>query len=175
MNARRIARSRGFTIIELMTVLVVTAILLSLAVPAFVDLLARRKMEGQVNEFVADLQYARSEAVQRNRNVLLLTGGAGTCYAIAAWTTGTGTCDCAATPVCTGGPTPLKTVQLASGVTVTNGTSFDFEPVRGSLQSAAITTATLVRGAWQVNAVIPAYGRISACSPSGSLRGYPTC
>jgi type IV fimbrial biogenesis protein FimT len=168
------ACQRGFTIVELMTVLVITGILLGLAVPAFVDLLARRKMEGQVSEFVADLQYARGEAVQRNRNVVLLTGGAGVCYTVAA-SAAAGSCDCTATPACTGGPTALKTVQFVSGVTVTNAVSFDFEPVRGSLQSATDTTATLNRGTWQVTASVPAYGRVSACSPSGSLRGFTPC
>jgi prepilin-type N-terminal cleavage/methylation domain-containing protein len=175
VTVMKLKRQDGFTIIELMVVVVIAAILLTLAAPSFNDMLQRRRMEGQVSELVTDLQYARSEAVQRNRNVVLVTGGAGTCYTIAAWSTGVGSCDCTASPACTGGPTALKTVTLTNSVTVTNGISFDFEPVRGSLQSATDTTATVTLGSWQVNAVVPAHGRVSSCSPSGSLRGYTSC
>ena len=177
MTARLHRPSRGFTLVELLIVVAIAAILLTLAAPAFNDMLARQRMEGQVNEFVTDLQYARSESVHRNRNVVLLTGGAGTCYVIAA-SSAAGSCNCTVTnpaTACTGGPSAIKTVQLSGGVTVTNATSFDFEPVRGSLQSGVDATATLTLGTWSVNAVVPAYGRVSACSPSASLRGFPSC
>jgi len=156
----------GFTMIELMTVMVIAGILLVMAAPAFNDLLQRRRLEGQANELAIDLGYAKSEAVARNRNVALFTGGGGTCYTIAAWTTGTGSCDCTtAFPSCTGGPVGLKTVTLTNAVTVTDGLTFDFEPVRGALQSSTTTTATVTLGSRNLAISVTGYGRVTPFNP----------
>jgi type IV fimbrial biogenesis protein FimT len=152
---------RGFTVIELMTVVVIAGVLLTIALPSFNDMLARRRLEGQANELVTDLSYAKSEAVQRNRNVAVFTGGGGTCYTIAMWTTGTGSCDCAATPRCTGGPVELKTVTLGNSVAVTNGVTFDFEPVRGGLQPATAASAAVSLGPRTYAVSVTAYGRVT--------------
>ncbi len=58
-------RHRGFTVIELMIVLVVTAILLALATPNLRGVLERNQLLGQANEMAAALTLARSEAVAR--------------------------------------------------------------------------------------------------------------
>jgi type IV fimbrial biogenesis protein FimT len=163
MHAQR--RAQGFTIVELMTVLVLVGVLVTIAVPSFTDLLQRRRAEGQANELVTDLAYAKSEAVQRNRNVALFTGGGGTCYTIAAWTTGTGGCDCTATPKCTGGPVELKTVSFTDSVTVTNGVTFDFEPVRGALQPGTAASAVLAQGSRNYTVSVTAYGRVTPFTP----------
>jgi type IV fimbrial biogenesis protein FimT len=154
---KRRAFECGFTIIELMTVLVIAGVLLVIALPSFNDMLARRRVEGQANELVTDLAYAKSEAVQRNRNVALFTGGGGTCYTIAVWTTGTGSCNCA----CTGGPVQLKTVALNNGVAVTDGVTFDFEPVRGALQPATAASAAVSLGSRTYTVSVTAYGRVT--------------
>lgn len=152
---------QGFTIIELMTVMVIAGVLLVLALPSFNDTLARRRLEGQANELVTDLAYAKSEAVQRNRNVALFTGGGGTCYTIAMWTTGTGSCDCTAMPRCTGGPVELKTVTLSNSVAVSNAVTFDFEPVRGALQPATAASAAVSLGSRTYTVSVTAYGRVT--------------
>jgi len=158
----------GFTAIELLTVLVIAGILLVLALPAFNDMLARRRLEGQANEFVTDLAYAKSEAVQRNRNVAVFVRPANACYTIAAWTTGTGGCDCTATPACTGGPEQLKTVSLSNGVAVAitaPNDRFDFEPVRGALEPATAASAALSLGSRSYTVDVTAYGRVTPFTP----------
>jgi prepilin-type N-terminal cleavage/methylation domain-containing protein len=167
---RRRAHGRGFTSIELMVVVVVAGILLALALPSFNDMQARRRLEGQANELVTDLAYAKSEAVQRNRNVAVFTGAGGACYTVATWTTGTGSCNCTATPRCTGGPVELKTVTLSNSVTVTNGVTFDFEPVRGALQPvgatpAAAASAVVSLGTRNYTVLVTAYGRVTPFAP----------
>jgi type IV fimbrial biogenesis protein FimT len=149
-----------------MAALVLAGILLVIAVPSFREMLERRRLEGQANELVTDLAYAKSEAVQRNRSVELRTGGSGTCYTIAALTDPVaGSCNCANTPRCTGGPTELKTVTLTTGVTVTNGQVFTFEPVRGELAPAVAASAAVAGGSRSYTVQVTAYGRVTPFSP----------
>lgn len=165
---------RGFTLVELITVLLIAAVLLIMAAPSFRDTFDRRRLEGQANEFATDLQFARSEAVARNLNVLLVPGGGGACYTIAAWAAGTaaapraGGCDCSlgANAACTPGagnrPRELKTVMLAGGATVTaNGAPLEFEPVRGAIESAAAASAAVQVNSRTYTVNVTATGRVS--------------
>lgn len=63
------SRSRGFTLIELMVTLAVAAILLTIGVPSFRDLMIKSRLSGQVQEFYGALGYARSEAIKRGNYV----------------------------------------------------------------------------------------------------------
>lgn len=60
------ARSRGFTLVELMVTCAVAGILTAMAVPAFNNFVLSDRDVGQINSLVASLNYARSEAVKRN-------------------------------------------------------------------------------------------------------------
>lgn len=64
-------RNKGFTLIELMIVLVIVAVTLTLVGPGFraLNLVTRIKSYG--NEFVSDVHLARSEAIKRNGVVRL--------------------------------------------------------------------------------------------------------
>jgi type IV fimbrial biogenesis protein FimT len=55
----------GFTLIELMTTIMVGGILVAIAVPAFNSFVLNDRDVGQVNSLVASLNYARSEAIKR--------------------------------------------------------------------------------------------------------------
>lgn len=55
----------GVTLIELMVALAVTAILLTVGIPAFTDFIATNRMSAAVNDVVSSLQLARSEAIKR--------------------------------------------------------------------------------------------------------------
>jgi type IV fimbrial biogenesis protein FimT len=61
-----IARSEGFTLIELMVVLVIVAVILTVAMPGFSTLNQRIKLKSYTNEFIASVILARSEAIKRN-------------------------------------------------------------------------------------------------------------
>lgn len=61
----------GFTMIELMVVVVVLAVLLTVAVPSFEAAMNGNRLAGASNELMASLQTARMEAVKRNGRVAL--------------------------------------------------------------------------------------------------------
>lgn len=58
-------RYSGFTLIELMVVLAISAILVTLAAPSFTRTVQSTKVTSAVNTFMADARFARSEAVRQ--------------------------------------------------------------------------------------------------------------
>ena len=173
-------RHRGFTLIELMVVVALGAILLMLAAPSFTNFLAKRRVEGVASELATDLQYARSEAVQRNAVVRVIFGTS--CYAIhVAGTTDATSCTSLGT-----GAVNVKTVQLTSATTVglaftsNNSKAFiEFDPVRGmAIDSTAAdasghidVTSPSSSGNWQLRELVTKVGRIKTCSPNASMAG----
>ena len=66
-HADRIHRGSGFTLLELLVALAVTAILLGVGLPAFNTLSANSRQTAEINRFVRHLQLARSYAVKTGR------------------------------------------------------------------------------------------------------------
>lgn len=63
--------ARGQTLMELMVTLAVTSILLANAAPNFTSLRFSHALTTQANEMLGTLNFARSEAIRRNRPVML--------------------------------------------------------------------------------------------------------
>tara|TARA_R110002049_G_scaffold255471_2_gene431026 strand:+ start:285 stop:839 length:555 start_codon:yes stop_codon:yes gene_type:complete len=63
--------AKGFTLIELMVVISIIAILASLAVPSFTDVIRRQKVTGEANVLFSLIYLARSEAIKRNSIVTI--------------------------------------------------------------------------------------------------------
>jgi prepilin-type N-terminal cleavage/methylation domain-containing protein len=70
-------RQAGFTLLELMVVVGLSALVLGLAAPALDGLLARQRLRTASYDLVTDLTLARSESLKRAADVLLqpTTGG----------------------------------------------------------------------------------------------------
>lgn len=64
-------RSHGFTLIELLLVLGILAVLIKLAAPSFTRQIQSNTMTSNVNSFLADVRFARSEAVRRGGGVVM--------------------------------------------------------------------------------------------------------
>ncbi|MFC5499239.1 GspH/FimT family pseudopilin [Caenimonas terrae] len=68
---RFMKNERGFTLIELLVTIAIAAILATLAGPSFLRMIKSNTMSGSVNTFLADLRYARSEAIRRGGRVIM--------------------------------------------------------------------------------------------------------
>ncbi len=64
-------KMRGLTLIELLVTMAILAILMGLAAPSFLRTVRSNAMATGVNTFLADMRYARSEAVRRGGRVVL--------------------------------------------------------------------------------------------------------
>lgn len=82
------ATQKGFTLIELMTALALSAILLSMAVPALDAFTTNARQTGAINDFVASMHLARSTAITTNRRVTVCASSSGAACDGAAWTDG---------------------------------------------------------------------------------------
>lgn len=65
----------GFSLVELMVVILIAAVLAGMAVPAFGRLIDGQRLTSTANDFLASIQLARSEAIKRGRRVDLVPDG----------------------------------------------------------------------------------------------------
>lgn len=82
-------KQSGFTLIELMIVVVLSAILLGLAVPSFTSFIERNRVESQLSALTSAVNLARVEAIRRGSGVTICPSTDGkVCADISDWTTG---------------------------------------------------------------------------------------
>lgn len=62
-------RIKGFTLIELIITITIAGILMATAVPGMGNLIRNHRLSGQANDLLADLAFARSEAIKRSVTV----------------------------------------------------------------------------------------------------------
>lgn len=68
-NSHRLSRQSGFTLIEMLTVLVIFGIMVSMAAPSLSGFVTRNKTHAALDRVAADLAFARMEAVRSGRSV----------------------------------------------------------------------------------------------------------
>ncbi len=61
--------SKGFTLLELLFTISISAVLLSLSVPAFTQMISRNQVLSTANDLLSDIQLARSEAIKSGNRV----------------------------------------------------------------------------------------------------------
>ncbi len=205
MAGLRTASARGLTVIELMVVVALLGVLVALAAPSLRGMISAQRVRGVNAELVTDLQYARSEAARRNRDVSVGFQADSTmsCYvayvdvAVPPGAPASGApvgapasaCDCTLSPVCSGGRQEIKTVLLplsngvSLGVTSTDGPVVIFSRTSGSLmpaipgETAPNSFEVEVTGTprGKLRTNVGMSGRPSVCSPDASISGTPSC
>jgi len=181
---------KGFTLIELMTVVVVLAIIATIAVPGMGNLLESNKLRGATGQIFADIQFARSEAIKRNSNISVSVSSNGSsfwCYGLA----DAANCDCTITdPTAAGACALLESGTLVlkvghsndfGGVLLTSPTGSyqtvaTFDPIRGIATTTGSVTLMTANNL-ETRVEISALGKIDACSPVGAknVAGFSQC
>ena len=97
----------GFTIIELMMVVVIAAVLAMVAAPSMHDLMSAQRVRSAASDLYDSVLLARSEAIKRNATVSMVPAGGGW---VAGWT------------VQDAGGNTLLQREAVAGVTITANT-----------------------------------------------------
>ena len=181
----------GFTLLELLIVLVIMAILLAVAIPAYNGIQDRARLKAAAQALVGDLDYLRTDAARRDHGsqvslVFNRVDNNQWCYGLSEGLD----CDCTVTDP----NAPLAcTLPVAGGKRMRVVTSDDFRsrvqldepgfPVNASGRPA--TRFSAIRGLAEpgeaefstadrsIEVQLTALGRIVICSPSEL--GYPEC
>ncbi len=70
-------KNRGFTMVELLVVLAIGIILVAIAIPSYKTTIDTQKATLRANALLADIDYARSEAVKEGQNVTICPPASG--------------------------------------------------------------------------------------------------
>lgn len=119
-----IKSSRGFTLIELMIVVVLLGIFASIAMPAFTGLIENNRVQSSASELYGLMQAARSDAVTRRAPVTLSKPANSTRW------------------IAQQGGETTRSVDFPSSVTATSATSSIVFNPDGSAANATITVAS---------------------------------
>ena len=88
-TVRRTRRSAGFTLVEILAVILIVSILMAIGVPSYRSVTTSSRMSTEINATLVDLQYARAQALKEGRSVTacISTDGA-TCANSTNWENG---------------------------------------------------------------------------------------
>lgn len=191
--------SRGFTLPELMIVVALIGVVLVLAGPSFSDYVSIQRLKSVNASLVTDVQFARSEAASRGRQVFMQFrsgGGSGlSCYTIYVDPANTrDRCDCTKAPgsACPPGTDEIRTVQFSPSqpvylTVVSEEDDFSFHPLTGGIYfdpadvlrplPTPFVADTVIPGGRKLRMTVGVGGRPTVCLPTGSVvtGGYPAC
>ncbi|HEX8691031.1 MAG TPA: GspH/FimT family pseudopilin [Longimicrobium sp.] len=147
-NASVLRGRRGFTVAEMMIVVVIMGIATAIAAPRVQGMIRASSLTGAMNQVAADLQLARVRAIRAGRPVVLTVADGGTTYTV----------------VEEGLATPVKRVRFTRdypGVVLSPApTSVAFD-TRGMLGSSSERTITgTYRGARTSTLKVSGIGRV---------------
>lgn len=88
-SPRRGSYQRGVTLLELLVTIAILAILVAIGLPGMRDFIVSNRLSSDVNGFIGLVNYARSEAIVRNQDVVVCpkSATATTCASTTDWNT----------------------------------------------------------------------------------------
>jgi type IV fimbrial biogenesis protein FimT len=152
-------RQAAFTLVELMATIAIAAILLSIAAPSFLSMIARQRIEGAADELAVHLRHAATEAVSVNAPVSLVSTSTG--YTTSYTASG-------------GSVIPLGSITLGSGLSMTDGVTATFNPMRADSNAASFTISS-ANTSDTLRVDTSTAGLVTICSSSGAIGGYASC
>lgn len=169
-------RPTGFTVVEAAVVLVITALLATLAWPSMQSVIDGHRLDGAARRLAAHLQQARFEALGRNEAVQLSVlddGAGGSCYLVHSGPRAA--CSCAGG--CSTEAVLLEAVQLPVEGRLrlsAPASSLRFDPQLGTCTPAG-TLRLMAADGRSVHHVVNVIGRVRSCSPGAQASGYAPC
>jgi type IV fimbrial biogenesis protein FimT len=181
--------SAGFTLTELVMVMVIVGILTAIGTPTFKYVTTSNRIAGEVNALLGDMQYARTEAIKNGQTVSICTTSAASnytsCTSSNAWQSGWIVfLDFAGTGVyqAASDGTPLRTQPAFSGTDTFVATSANFSAVTYNRMGYAPTNSTTtINIQLHDSSNTQNYTRCLAVSPIGAAmtetfgQGSPAC
>lgn len=173
----RLSPQQGFTLVEMVIVIVLLGIILTIGVPSYNSLMDSTRVKGAANAVNAFLVNAKSEAIKQNMTVhaVVQVEGSGATWCLGMSTTAG--CNCLTPGSCQISGQD-RTVSFASykGVLLNgpdDGHSFSFSPLRGTVTGQETVELESDEGK-SVSVTVSQLGRVRSCS-SGGWGGYPSC
>jgi type IV fimbrial biogenesis protein FimT len=172
--------ARGFSLMEMLVVLAVSAVLLTVAIPAFQEQRAKNDVKRGTEDLLALLRQAAAEAPLRDQPMTININSLGSpwCVGVAV----DSTCDCTQANDCTVPIAGEDVTRVVAGnahprVLITdnfNGNNTTFEPVRGRASNPG--TLTVISGGWSLDLRVSTEGRVQVCNPGdNAIPGYEAC
>lgn len=181
----RRARARGLGTLEWLVVVAIVGLLAAAALPSWMGHLERRAVEGAAMQLLGDLQYARSEAVQRNEAVAITAGPDCHVVHLASASASCSSTGVTVTPeegalksvVLEGRPAVSASAEggLARVVFDPVGATATFVGVAAGVDAASWLVST-ADGSLGIRVSVNPGGRATACVPAGGhVPGIPDC
>lgn len=181
----------GFTLVELMVTLAVMAILMTAAVPSFVDFFERNRVRGAADGVISLVSNARAAAVRNAIDVNISMAGSGTAWCIGgnAGTPPSGghpagvaaACDCTDGDACLiSGERVAVDVGAYPGIAVgALPAALTFDSTLGVVSPMGSRSVVLTspRGKYDVAIMVNALGQARMCTPAGkpTMSGIVPC
>lgn len=171
------SRQRGLSLVETTVTLGLAAIVAGLAAPHLSTVLELRRLDGAASQLAGDLQFARGEALARNRPVRLSIDAAQGCYLVHTGAAEDCRCFAAAPATCSGGAQAIRGAAWTGADRLalqSSSNSLLFDPRHGTATPSATLRVVAADGR-AIHHVVNVMGRLRTCSPLAAVPGYRAC